>query len=290
MLNPINMELYIEKAVLDKLNNDFLSDDLSVGQQKLRDILYSYDGITFYTDFTLDAIQFENYKTNNLLFTKIVERNTPKATPFDDFVNAIPFKQTVVFVLKNNFKQNDSIENKGGLYFSYEDYASKMEAILSHFHRRIDLSEKFAGWHKIFTSNILKLNEIIINDNYLLDSISNIETYVKPLVNAIKKQSHIERIRFVTDYLNKRNFEKGKKEIKLKSIFKNCVEIIHNNFNNFSNHDRILYTNFLMIDCPIGFNQVHKNSNSVLTIHTIFDKFTYKRRRNHYDAIEKFIK
>jgi hypothetical protein len=54
----------------------------------------------------------------------------------------------------------------------------------------------------------------------------------------------------------------------------------------FSNHDRILYTNFVMIDCPIGFNQVDRLSNSIITIETIFDKFTYNRRRRHYNKID----
>ena len=287
------MELYIEKAVLDQLNLDFLKEDLSLGQEKLRDILYSYDGITFYTDFNYDAVQLENYKLENPLFNKILAKATitlRSLSSLNQFIDETPFKQTLVLESKENDKNRDFIENKGGLYFSYANYSAKIETILSHFHKRIDLSEKFEGWHKTFTNNSLKLNEIIINDNYLLDSLSNIDTYLKPLVNAVKKQSFLERILYITDFLNKRNFEKEKKEEQLRTTLKCCVEIVHNNFNNFSNHDRILYTNFLMIDCPIGFNQVHKISNSVITIHTIFDKFTYKRRRKHYEAIEKFIK
>lgn len=280
------MEVYIEKTVLDQLNIDFIKEELSLGQLKLKDILYYYDGIIFYTDFAFDATQFQNYKIENLLFTKIIEKNSPKSIPFEAFINTVKFKQTIAIESKENFKHRDLVESKGGLYFTYADYVTKIESILSHFHKRIDLSERFMGWHKIFTNNSLKLNEIIINDNYLLDSLSNIDTYLKPLVNAVKKQNIIERIMFFTDYLNKSNFEKDKKEMELRTTLKSCVEIIHNNFNNFSSHDRVLYTNFLMIDCPIGFNQVHRVSNSVITIDTIFDKFTYNRRRRHYNIIE----
>jgi hypothetical protein len=286
MHNPINMEVYIEKKVLDLLNNDFLKENLTLGQEKLRDILHSYDGITFYTDFTFGAVQFENYKIENQLFTKIIEKNTPVSIPFNEFMSTIKFSQTIAVELNENFKHRGVVESKGGLYFTYSDYEIKIETILFHFHKRIDLSEKFEGWHKTFTSNSLKLNEIIINDNYLLDSLSNIEAYLKPLVNAVKKQNLLGRVLFLTNFLNKNNFEKEKKEEELKANLKTCVKIIHNNFNNFSNHDRVLYTNFLMIDCPVGFNQVHKISNSVITIHTVFDQFTYKRRRKHYDAIE----
>jgi hypothetical protein len=279
------MEVYIEKVVLDKLNIDFVKENLSLGQLKLKDILYSYNDIIFYTDFTFDAVQFQNYKTENKLFTKIIERNIITSLPFDKFMNTVKFKQTITIVLQENLIYGDEVERKGGLYFSYDDYEQKIETILTHFHKRIDLSKKFEGWHKVFTSNRLKLNEIIINDNYLLDTLSNIEVYLKPLVKAVKKQSLLDRIVFFTDFLNKSNFEKEKKEVELKTTFKSGVKIIHNNFNNISNHDRVLYTNFLMIDCPIGFNQVHKISNSVITIYTVFDKFTYERRRKHYDTI-----
>ena len=52
MLNPIrSMEIYIEKEILEKLNKDFLTDDLSLGQLSLRDILKSYSEIKFCTNF-----------------------------------------------------------------------------------------------------------------------------------------------------------------------------------------------------------------------------------------------
>jgi hypothetical protein len=45
-----------------------------------------------------------------------------------------------------------------------------------------------------------------------------------------------------------------------------------------------------MIDCPIGFNQVDRLSNSFINIETIFDKFTYNRRRRHFNKLEESLK
>ena len=133
----------------------------------------------------------------------------------------------------------------------------------------------------------MKINEIIINDNYLIKDINYINNYILPLVKSVKKQCNLNRIIFITDYLNHPNYQKETKlEILKKELRTSNIEIFHNNFIGFTNHDRILYTNFLMIDCPIGFNQTNKHSNSVISIETIFDKFTYNRRRRHYNKID----
>ena len=137
----------------------------------------------------------------------------------------------------------------------------------------------------------MKINEIIINDNYLINDINNINNYILPLVKSVKKQCNLNRIIFITDYLNQVNYQKeAKLELLKKELRTSNVEIFHNNFMSFSNHDRILYTNFLMIDCPIGFNQVDRPSNSIINIETIFDKFTYNRRRRHFNKLEESLK
>jgi hypothetical protein len=47
-------------------------------------------------------------------------------------------------------------------------------------------------------------------------------------------------------------------------------------------HVRILYSNFFMIECGVGFNfDTSKRSNSKITVDTIFDKFNYSRINNH---------
>jgi hypothetical protein len=289
MLNIISdMEIYIEKEVLEKLNNDFLSNNLSLGQKTLREILTSYSEIKFCTNFSLDNSELLKYKSENPLFNSItVEALFQSFDSINDFISKSGFKQLIIIDSNENYKNRDLIESKGGLYFTYDNYSEKIEEIIDCYHKKIDLSEKFVGWQQILNKTFLKFNEIIINDNYLINDINNINNYILPLVKSVKKQCNLNRIIFITDYLNHSNYQKNTKlEILKKELRISNIEIIHNTFKGFSNHDRILYTNFLMIDCPIGFNQVDRLSNSIITIETIFDKFTYNRRRRHYNKID----
>lgn len=289
MLNPIRgMEIYIEKEILEKLNKDFLSDNLKSGQKSLQEILTSYSEIKFCTNFSLDNSELLKYKSENPLFNSIiVEALYQSFDSINDFISKSTFKQSIIIDSKENHKNKDLIESKGGLYFTYDNYSERIQEIIEYFHKKIDLSEQFVGWQQILNKTFLKINEIIINDNYLINEINNINNYILPLVKSVKKQCNLNRIIFITDYLNHPNYQKDiKLEILKKELRTSNIEIFHNNFIGFTNHDRILYTNFLMIDCPIGFNQTNKRSNSVISIETIFDKFTYNRRRRHYNKID----
>jgi len=293
MLNQIrSMEIYIEKEILEKLNKDFLSDNLSLGQESLREILLSYSEIKFCTNFSLDNSELLKYKSENPLFNWItVEALYQSFDSINDFISKCTFKQSIIIDSKENYKNKDLIESKGGLYFTYDNYSEKIEEIIEHFHKKIDLSEQFFGWQQILNKTFLKINEIIINDNYLIKEINYINNYILPLVKSVKKQCNLNRIIFITDYLNQSNYQKeAKLELLKKELRTSNVEIFHNNFKSFSNHDRILYTNFLMIDCPIGFNHVDRLSNSIINIETIFDKFTYNRRRRHFNKLEESLK
>jgi hypothetical protein len=291
MLNSIRgMEIYIEKEILEKLNKDFLSDNLTLGQKSLREILTSYSEIKFCTNFSLDNSELLKYRSENPLFNWItVEALYLSFDSINDFISKSTFKQSIIIDSKENYKNKDLIESKGGLYFTYDNYSEKIEEIIDYFHKKIDLSEQFVGWPKIFKKTFLKLNEIIINDNYIIDDSMSIDNHIIPLINSVKKQYKLNRIIFFTDYLNKTNYQKEQKEIQLNNRLNKLVKIYHNTFRGFSNHDRLLYTNFLIVDCPIGFNKI-RISNSVITVETIFDKFTYNRRRRHYREIESLLK
>lgn len=292
MFNSISsMEIYIGKVILEKLNEDFLSDDLALGQKTLREILTTYSEIKFYSNFFLDNFELLKYKSENLLFNKItVQALFQSRESISDFISKSTFKQSIIIDSNENPINRNLIEGKGGLYFTYDNYSEKIEEIIYYYHKKIDLSERFVGWQQIINKNLLKINEIIINDNYLIKDIININNYILPLVKSVKKQCNLNRIIFVTDYLNHPNFKKDTKlEILKKELNTENVEIFHNNFKGFSNHDRVLYTNFLMIDCPIGFNNTNLHSNSFIILETIFDKFTYNRRRRHYNKFQSLF-
>ena len=54
-------------------------------------------------------------------------------------------------------------------------------------------------------------------------------------------------------------------------------------------HDRVVFSNFLMIDSGVGFNIFpHQTSNSQLIVESIFDLYTYKRLNNHVRFYKTF--
>lgn len=233
MLNLIRgMEIYIEKEILEKLNKDFLSDNLSLGQKSLREILTSYSEIKFCTNFSLDNSELLKYKSENPLFNWItVEALYHSFDSINDFISKSSFKQSIIIDSVENHKNKDLIESKGGLYFTYDNYSQRIEEIIEYFHKKIDLSEQFIGWQQILNKTFLKINEIIINDNYLINDINNINNYILPLVKSVKKQCNLNRIIFITDYLNHPNYQKETKlEILKKELRTSNIEIFHNNF------------------------------------------------------------
>ena len=282
------MEIYIEKVVLNKLNIDFLNENLKLGQKKLMHLLENYDELVLCSNISFESSDFEQYKFENPLFAKIAEKALVMSfESIDDFLAKSKFEQTIILDYNDDFNKKDLIERKGGLYFTYFNYSKKIEDIIDNFHKKIDLSERFNGWANVINFNYLNTNEIILNDNYLISKLEDINKFVLPLIKAVKSQNELKKVVFITNYLNQQNFRLTEKIEKIRSVLNLYnVEVLHNNFRNFTNHDRILYTNFYIIECPIGFNQVNRISNSTITIDTIFDRFTYNKRRRHIKNME----
>lgn len=282
------MEIYIEKVVLNKLNIDFLNENLKLGQKKLMHLLENYDELVLCSNISFESSDFEQFKFENPLFAKIAEKALIMSfESIDDFLLKSKFEQTIILDDNDDFNKKDLTESKGGLYFTYFNYSKKIEDIIDNFHKKIDLSERFNGWANVINVNYLNTNEIIVNDNYLISKLEDINKFVLPLIKAVKSQNELRKVVFITNYLNQQNFRLTEKIEKIRSVLNLYnVEVLHNNFRNFTNHDRILYTNFYIIECPIGFNQVNRISNSTITIDTIFDRFTYNKRRRHIKNME----
>lgn len=89
---------------------------------------------------------------------------------------------------------------------------------------------------------------------------------------------------FSTNYLDIPNFNVQAVITRLNSIFANYLfkfSIQVPIYKGIFNHDRIIYSNFFIIECPSGFNQIGRPTNSKITVDSIFDLFTYKRMHNH---------
>jgi hypothetical protein len=289
------MELYIEKEFLDNFYTYFDETKASVSQKIISNILRDYDEVNWYIDCQIDTMeQLENLKSENPFFNA----RTVNSSPFpitsikDHFFKNSNCKQTLIFTMNKEDWFNEA-KIKGALCFNYNNYQIEIENMVSRCHFKIDLSEKFTGWEINFkeVQNLLPINKIIVNDSYFLDNIEENKSNIYSLIQSISKNKKTLK-QFYTDILNNKiPLKKEDVYNLLKEKYQSSeIKIIHNNLVGFKPHDRLLYTNFYLIDCPIGFNfKANTVSNSQIIIETIFDKYTYKRMKNHLYNFEKHL-
>lgn len=280
------MELYIEKEFLDCFNNNYISNEASIGQQTLSKIFKEYPDVNWFIDCEINTPeQLLKLMIENQFF----ELNRPIAVKSikDHFFEKSKCEQTLIFTQKNEDWFNEA-ERKGALCFSFENYQQKIENIVRKCHFKIDLSERFQGWNYSLKSirELMPLNKIIINDSYLLDKPEFYETNLYPLIKSISNNKKTIK-HFYTDILNSSKKRTPLDKIKVYNFLKEKyptseIKIVHNNVDDFKSHDRLLYSNHYIIDCAIGFSfNQQLTSNSQIIIETIFEKYTYKRLRNH---------
>ena len=126
----------------------------------------------------------------------------------------------------------------------------------------------------------------------------NIIQLLKQLLKARKIETKI-RI-FTKDFNPERpgtpdqiNQAAKKRHNKLNSAlanYKKTIQTINNNLpTEHDLHDRVILSNYFMVDSGKGFNLLpHKRSNSQLTSESIFNKYTYKRLRNHLKMLDQY--
>lgn len=324
------MDLYIEKDFLDNFDLEYNEKTASPPQLVLYSIFKEYPEVNIYMDCDFNDIEkVESYQDSNRIFSAITKNETSRLNPFfsfDEFLKDEPkisFDQILIFTHKTKEWFN-KLKIKGVLCFSYDDYESKIQNIISKCREiRIDLSDASNfpfSWNKIeILQTLLPLNKIIINDSYLLRK-KHLEKNLYPLIKSISKNTATSKY-FWSNIFPKQ--DQNKKEphfnmhdfyILLKDKYKSSeIKIIHNNgayydenlrkdeyfkdsniqekMRNFKFHDRLLYTNFYIIDCAIGFNfDTEKQSNSQIIIETIFEKYSYTRLKNHLKKMDDIIK
>ena len=288
------MELYIEKEFLDCFNNNYIQNEAGIGQQALLKIFKEYADVDWFIDCEINTPeQLLKLKIENQFFAPVSETKPPKAVKSikEHFFENSKCEQTLIFTQNNNDWFNEA-ERKGAICFSYDNYQQKIEKVIEKCHFKIDLSEGFQGWEQTLQNiqELMPLNKIIINDNYLLDETESYEQKLYPLIKAISKNKKTKK-HFYTNILN---YKKTTFNIELiynllKEKYPTSeIKIIHNNVDNLNSHDRLLYSNHYIIDCAIGFNfNQQLTSNSQIIIETIFEKYTYNRLRNHLRKMGK---
>ena len=138
----------------------------------------------------------------------------------------------------------------------------------------------------------MPLNSVIFSENYILTETKGqkVDDNLIPLFRTILNEDSSKITTFIyTKDLNPIRNEPEKIKEKARKIynklnreFAKCAvsyKIISSSYGfNINLHDRILLTNFMTVDCGLGFNLMPwKKSNSQIIFDTIFDKYTYKR-------------
>lgn len=290
------MELYIEKAFLDKFNGELNKTINSKGKTVLASILKTYGDLKWFTDYEIDTA--EKLEQFNIVFSEIISQIFPPipllSSTKQHFFKYSRCEQTLIFTMHEE-DWFDEAEKKGALCFCYENFERKLESIISICENlKIDLSEPFLGWDYFKELKSIPKNKIIINDGYLFaQNGGNRPLYenVIPLLKNVLNPNAEMKVEIYTNYLKIKppslpiDIERIKSN--LNNVFKADYTLSFAYIQGY-NHDRILYSNFFLMECGVGFNFNTKyKSNSTIVVSSIFDKFNYKRMKNHIVELEE---
>jgi len=291
------MELYIEKEFIDRFNAEYQSDSRNKGKKILASILETYGDVNWYIDCEINSPeQLDKYKKENRFFASRTNYLAPISVLSikTHFFEKSKCDQTLIFTIDQQDWFEDA-QKKGALCFSYENFDLEIERVISICDTlKVDLSERFIGWDFFKELKTIPKNRVVINDGYLFKENSGnkpLDQNLIPLLKNITALKSDMNVDFFTDFLNSNkpsdaiDIEKIKR--KLNTVFKSEYKFVFEYIQHHS-HDRILYSNFFIMECGVGFNfNIAKNSNSKITVDTIFDKFNYNRINNHLKELKK---
>lgn len=295
------MHIYIEKEFLDNFYLDYNE------QNSVKKMVYSL--LTEYpeTEWHIDSENLEELKQENEIFAQkaIYFMPIPVTSIKDSLFRNQDFRQTVVFTQDKKDWFTEA-EKNGVLCFDFDSYEDKISKIINNCRYKIDLSEPFSGWNSI--SADIPFNKIIVNDSYILTNRNNqqMDNNIFPLLKALlqNKENNDVKVEVFTSDFNPppprtpqqiREKAEERKEV-LENVFANYkvkFKIINNKvgvLGNYDFHDRTICNNFQIIECGKGFNLIpHTSSNSQIISETIFDKYTYKRLKNHLKMYDEYF-
>ena len=304
------MELYIEKLFIDNFYLTVNLNEPTTSEKILLKIFKEYGEVQKFINVVLNSSSdLEKLKLSNPLIANLYEYHPPISISSieDHFFNNSKCEQTIILTNKseNWFK---TAEEMGALCFSMEDFELRINTIINDFDIKIDLSDQFNGWEELHSLDSLPSNEIFISDPYILTDSNGqkIDNNLIPFLKVILKNSKSSIVKLLTKNIpvkldTPENIKSKVKSIhtKLNRVFANkkvkfkTVSTNKSSNYKFEFHDRVTLSNFYKIECGKGFNLIpFKQNDSILTVDTIFDKFTYNRHRNlkkKYITLEKHL-
>jgi len=315
------MQLFIEQDFLDKYYNEFDKYKLSAEKKILDKFFSEYTELEIYLDCKTNEEIEDQFKQNSIL--KKILTNNPAVKAIGRFENYFAdnfkHKQALVF-LRHKSEWSEALFNKGVLCFFYDTYEERLKDIINELHFRIDLSERinpqFKGWAEFKKFKVLPLNSMVVSDKFVLSDKTGqeIDKNLIPLLKNIleeKQETNIE-ITILTDKILE-NANRDDKNIKEREKVKKRHKYLNSRFaqykikfsiikiltvgklSNFELHDRIVYTNYSILEIGKGLNLSRNisndnlKSNSEIRCETIFDKYTYNRYKNHLKMLSNYF-
>ena len=300
------MELYIEKEFLDNFYLDYDNKHPRSAQKILRTIFKEYGGKKSLLTYSVNSpIELETLKTENPFFAELASHFPPIEIENieDHYFNMSNAYQTIILT-KKNYNWFEKAEERGAICMTFDNYEKKIQEFIESSHFRIDLSEDFRSWDVFEFCQNIPLTCLMINDNYILSNKSN-QRMDDNVIQLLKKILHDRKtetkIKVFTkdfnpdkpgtpDQFNEAALKRHKKLNSGLANFKKSIQTINNNLpTGHDLHDRVILSNYFMVDSGKGFNLIpHKKSNSQLLSESIFNKYTYKRLKNHLKMLDEY--
>lgn len=300
------MELYIEKEFLDNFFLDYNEENPSQAQKILRTIFREYGGKKSLLTYRIDSTaELEILKQENPFFAELAIHFPPIEIECikEHYFNRSNAYQTLILTNKEQ-EWFEKAEEKGAICMATASYENKIRDFIELSHFRMDLSEDFKGWDFFDFCQKTPFNFIMINDNYILSDKMNqkMDKNIIQLLKQMLKNRKIEtKIKVFTkdfnpdkpgtpDQVNQAALKKHNKLNSALGNYKKSIQTINNNLpTGHDLHDRVILSNYFMIDSGKGFNLLpHKKSNSQVVSESIFNKYTYKRLKNHLKMMDEY--
>lgn len=303
------MELYIEKDFLDNFYGSYEEEHPTEGQRVLGLMLKEYAEVEWFFDHPIDSMEeLQKLKEENPFFAFRCNHKIPRSVKKieEHFFDNSQCRQTII--LTNNSKEWFSkAEAKGALCMSFDNYQDRISSIISNCHLRIDLSRPFLGWSVFNCTSHFPINFISVNDNYALINTKRYQEMDKNIIQLLKcflrdRKEKID-IKVLSKVFNKDESDNedekrmnaknrhGRLHSSLANYKKEIETINSNHCEAYDFHDRVISSNFFMIDSGKGFNLIpHTPSNSQIIVESIFNKYTYKRLKNHLKMQDEYLK
>lgn len=282
--------IYIEKEFLDYFNLNW--NKLKYGEE-IYNLLTSFADVDIYHNYDTneDFIKEDLNPIGSLISAKGHVKIIKSVFTFDSIFQKLHKPLKLLFT-SNRFKTPIS---EGFLSFNIDNIDEKWHEISKKLNWKVALDDKKERkeiedyWCRL---KDFEINELILMDKYILNNNfidCFIEKYIKKLqINKLDFTLLTQLQSITNNPYNSGNeiFQKVKKKLNLNTF--NFYEITFRDKNFHYFHDRILISNFFLIEIGAGFSRLKSNNdvNTVLHCNSIFDGFTYKRIKRVKEKIE----